>query len=223
MKQIIFNVFIRKVDEYINTLNPVYDEDEIASIDAMKEWVLEEKDILDCDSLRELFYNYEESLSFGDNFYSDHCEDDFDDGMNVQDNSEESHIKRFQKFCSKADDELESYQQIGEYISKHALVSMRTLESIDDPELVVSFQKYYFLLILSGLQKQENDATIANELIAEFKGGDYLEEDKVLVIIREARDKCKLEVETLSVADDLLHNKKELPLNVFLKVKKMLE
>lgn len=81
MEQSVYRMFVSKVDEYLDSLELPYDEENIEYANSMKEWVEDNADSLDSESVGEIFDEYLDMLQYRNGGYKDDmCPDGDEDG-----------------------------------------------------------------------------------------------------------------------------------------------
>ena len=83
MKHTLLDEFTSLVEKYERGLDPCHDEDAIRAVADMADWVNDNLDALDCDSIEDIFDEYEDMLlyvngGYEDDFYPDGNDEDED-------------------------------------------------------------------------------------------------------------------------------------------------
>lgn len=92
---------------------------------------------------------------------------------------------------------------IWDYISIHALTSIRILRSVNGTEYETYLERHYFIWILWYINQGRNDIDIAQQISKRVERMGYsLEVGKLMKQIRVVRDKCKQEMLVLGIAMD---------------------
>ena len=80
MKHTLLDEFTSLVEKYERGLDPCNDEDAIRAVDDMADWVKDNFDALDCDSIEDIFDEYEDMLLYMNGGYEDDFYPDGNDG-----------------------------------------------------------------------------------------------------------------------------------------------
>jgi hypothetical protein len=80
MKHTLLDEFTSLVEKYERGLDPCQDEDAIRAVDDMADWVKDNLDALDCDSIEDIFDEYEEMQLYMNGGYEDDFYPDGNDG-----------------------------------------------------------------------------------------------------------------------------------------------
>lgn len=196
MTQELFDKFISNINEYKSSIDHSENEDLVNVADTIVEWVEDNKDVLECECLDDIFDEYVDMRYYANEGYmkdmfpngtEDEEEllinDDFDEEIDL--------IETIREYCCEdeqcdifdeqdEEDELErccleeeeysedsaENEEIFDYITRHALATMGILEDIDDPAYDTMLEKDYFFYILAGLAAGESDELIAARTMA---------------------------------------------------------
>lgn len=127
-------------------------------------------------------------------------------------------------YCSENND-IENYdteQQIRDYISRHALVSMGVLENMEDSSSDDLIETGCIYSLLSCIQNGDVDSLIVAKTTAMLALSGYrLQNEDLFQMVELARKNCKMELFAMSFAYDLLNN--EDPANVLKKIHFLLD
>lgn len=100
MENTLYDSFVEKVQQYKQEFRPVEDEEKAYYISLMEDWVEDNRDFLVCDSITEIFDEYELMLSSRDEFNYDSDEDnESDDYPIINDDTEWKSIRKLRKYC----------------------------------------------------------------------------------------------------------------------------
>lgn len=107
MKHSLLDEFTSLVEKYERNLDPCYDEDAIRAIDNMAEWGEDNRNALECESIEDIFEEYEDMLSYSNGGYLKHMfpngddEDEYmENGYEDAEGEETGCIRKFRRFCS---------------------------------------------------------------------------------------------------------------------------
>lgn len=156
------------------------------------------------------------------------CEDeDYDFFADEDDNADQDEDfdedDELERCCLEEEEDSTENEEIFDYITRHALVTLGMLEDVDDPAYDTMLEKFYFFHILAGLVDGESDELIAAKAMAPIVMRGYMiDQENLKELVRATRAKCKMHVFVLNMTGAWLYSQNQDPADVLVQVMQML-